>query len=173
MRYVFEGAPKWPGVAITLSDDEMEWVRGVAQKRQSEAVRMNLPDRHGYSGDGLKVHIQGAAGEYAVASAIGVEWDATVNTFKYGGDVGSLQVRTRSNHAWDLILRKDDRPDDTFYLVTGEPPHLRIVGSITARDGMVDEHIARHGGRPAAWFVPHAALKPFRLADRKAIDNSS
>jgi hypothetical protein len=123
-------------------------------------------DAHGLGkADGWGMHIEGAAGEMAADKAMDLYWSPTVNTFKSGGDVGhSIQVRTRSRHRYDVIVRADDRDDDTFVLVTGRPPDFRVHGTIRGRDAKRKEWWAEHGGRPGAWFGRASALRPIEPA---------
>jgi hypothetical protein len=149
-------------MAVTrhLSSEDMHWVETVARQRQDEAVRAGRPDRHGYRGsDGYALHRLGAAGELVVARFLEVPWEATVNTFK-APDIGDiLQIRTRSEHWHDLIIRPDDSDDEVFVLVTGEPPELIIHGWIVGRDAKQSQWRNEHGGRPMAYFVPKIALQ--------------
>ena len=104
------------------------------------------------------IHIEGAAGEMAFAKHAGFYWGATVNSFKLP-DVGAIQVRTRSRHSYDLIIRRGDCDDDVFVLVTGIAPRFVIRGWIGAREAKSHpEWIQTHGEGEAAWFVPQAAL---------------
>lgn len=99
----------------------------------------------------------------AFAKFVNKYWNGSVNTFKNGGDVGRFQVRTRSDHSYDLIIRPDDRDSDYFILVTGQAPVFRVRGFILAADAKrMSECIQTYGGRPPAWFIPADRL--FRIA---------
>lgn len=132
----------------------------VGWMRQLAAVRAGRPDRHGYEGDGWSEHIEGACGEIAVAKALGLYWNGSVDTFKLGDDVPGLQVRTRSRDTYELIVRPNDPDDATWVLVTGRTPMFWIRGWIFGRDAKRQEWMQNHGGRPSAYFVPHVALRP-------------
>lgn len=117
--------------SITLTDQEIEWADRIAKIRNDEAQGRNYKPKHGLKpGNELKTHRDGARGELALSKFLGVKWDATVNTFKRGGDVGKFQVRTTKDHDRRLIIRHDDRDEDIFWLVTGESPHFIIQGWI-------------------------------------------
>lgn len=134
----------------------------IGMQRQLEALSQGRPDRHGYDGaDGWTVHVEGACGELAVAKLLNRYWAGTLNTFKEGGDVGNIQVRTRSRENYDLIVRTDDRDEDVFVLVVGRAPKYRVVGWIRGKDAKRAEWSQTHGGRPAAFFVPQHALRAF------------
>lgn len=146
---------------ITLTPQEAQYAAMVGIQRHIEALRAARPDRYGANtDDGWTLHIEGAAGELAVAKHLGVYWAAPVNTYSTGGDVGALQVRTRSRHDYDLIVRPKDRDTDRFILVTGRTPHFRLHGWITGAEAKQDRYLQTHGGREPAWFVPAANLHP-------------
>lgn len=122
------------------------------------------PNKHGFKAGArteVDVHLQGAGGELAVSLVTGILWQGSVDTFKKGGDVGPLQVRTRTRAEWDLIIRSDDRDEDVFVLVTGSRSEFVVVGWIRAADGKRPEWVRDYGDREAAWFVPQSALRPF------------
>lgn len=148
-------------VAVKLTWHEMMMAGHVGMLRHVEAVMNDRPDLHGYDGQsGWQTHCEGAAGELAAAKVLGRYWDGSVNTFRRGGDVGDVQVRTRSRHDYELIVRDRDRDDDAFVLVTGRAPEFRVVGWIRASAAKQPDWMRTHGNRPPAYFVPHAALTP-------------
>lgn len=150
------------GVVVTLSESELMLGAQIGVQRQIEALLAGRPDRHGFNGaDGWSVHVEGACGELAVAKVLDRYWAGTLNTFKSGGDVGALQVRTRSKAHYDLLIRSDDRDEDLFILVTGRAPTYTVVGYIRGAEGKKPEYLQTHGNRPAAYFVPQAALTRF------------
>lgn len=135
----------------------------VGVKRQLEALKDGRPDRHGYEGDGWAVHVEGAAGEQAAAKAMNRFWSGSINTYQLGGDVGEIQIRTRSKGYYELIVREQDDDNAAFVLVTGAAPTYQVVGWIFGRDAKRAEWSKTHGDRPAAYFVPHAALQDLAL----------
>lgn len=132
----------------------------VGVSRNVEALRKNLsstmptPDDQTWS-----IHILGALGECAFAKATGRYWSGSVNTFKAGGDVGAIQVRTRSKHSYDLIVRDNDRDDDIFVLLTGGPHEFIVHGWMRGRDAKTDKYRKNYGGYGEAYFVPKADLQ--------------
>jgi len=130
----------------------------IGRMRHLSSIKAGLQDSHGFDGCGWSEHIEGACGEMAVAKHLGIYWDGSVNTF-HQCDLPGLQVRTRSRHDYDLIVRPSDRDDDIFVLVTGKCPHYTIHGWIAGRDAKKQEYEAAHGGRPTAYFVPRSALQ--------------
>lgn len=144
-------------IEVRLTPIEVAVAAMVGVNRQNTAIRDGRPDRHGFEGPGWNVHIEGAAGEMAVAKALGIYWPCAVNTFKMP-DVGRLQVRTRSDKKYDLIVRHCDSPHEVFVLVIGRVPTFEVVGWIKGVDAQRDEWLQDYGGRPPAWFVPQKAL---------------
>ena len=146
-------------MTIVLSKAEVATAAIVGMRRHIEALWANRKDQHGFDGeDGWTKHIEGACGECAVAKHLGRYWNFSCNTFKAGGDVGKLQVRTRSEPHWDLIVRPDDSGDDIFVLVTGKAPTFEIRGWMRGRDAKQSKWWTTPNSRPKQWFVPQAEL---------------
>lgn len=130
----------------------------VGVTRQISSLRKGLKDSYGFKGDGWGAHIEGDCGELAAAKALNRYWGGSVDTFKRGGDVGPIQVRTRSKPHYELIVREDDPDDAIFVLLTGSCPTYEVVGTIKGSEAKQPEWLKTHGGRPPAYFVPHEAL---------------
>lgn len=130
----------------------------VGVSRNVEALRKHCQNRN-TSPDDWGVHILGALGECAFAKATNRYWNGSVNTFKRGGDVGRIQVRTRARHDHDLIVRDQDKDEDVFVLVTGGPDSFEVRGWLTGREAKYDLHRANHGGHGEAYFVPAKSLR--------------
>ena len=146
-------------VLIELSEQEVLHAISIGGKRQWEALKKGLADKHGFEGDGWEVHIEGAMGELAVAKALNIYWDAGVNTFKTP-DLGPLYIRTRSQHHYDLLIREDDDNEAPWILATGRAGKYHIHGWIRGKDAKKPMWSRTHGNRPRAYFVPKSALSP-------------
>jgi hypothetical protein len=147
-------------VDVTLTWSELTTAAFIAIRRQIQNLANGRPDRFGAPvEDGWTLHIEGAAGEMAVAKAAGRYWCGSLNDLK-ADDVGLLQVRTRSRHSYELILHPGDPDDRAFVLVTGRAPAFRIHGWIMGVDGKREEWWADPSGknRPA-YFVPTDSLR--------------
>ena len=142
---------------ILLSWHELKIAAWVGATRQAEAIRLGLPDRHGFEGDGKSIHISGACGEMAYAKGVNKYWGGDVNTFKQP-DVYGVQVRTRSETWHDLIVRQADKPEEYYVLVIDQSPVFIVVGGIFGHAARREEWYQSHGGRPPAWFVPQKEL---------------
>jgi len=144
---------------VALAWYEVQIAADVGVRRNVEALSKN---RKGTFEGGLSTwesHILGACGEMAFAKATGLYWEAGVNTFKAGGDVGTVEVRTRSRHDYELIVRDDDPDGRIYFLVTGGPERFRLQGWIKSEEARRPEWRKNHGGYQPAYFVPHSALK--------------
>jgi len=129
--------------------------------RQIRNLMKGRPNAYGCAPDvGWQVHIEGCCGELAVAKYLDRYWNGNFEDLK-ADDVGQYQVRTRSNHGWDLILHDRDLDDRIFILITGMAPQYVIRGWIRAGDGKKKEFWSDPSGknRPA-YFVPQDCLNP-------------
>jgi len=160
-------------INVTLNASEMLAAAFVGVRRHVAAIARGLADKHGLTGDkdGWGLHIEGAAGEVAAAKALGRYWSASVNTFKAGYDVDGIQIRTRSQDHYDLIIRANDPSDAIFVLVTGASPNFKVHGWILAGDGKCDEFVQSHGNRPPAWFVPQSRLNSIESLIDHVVDS--
>ncbi len=149
-------------IDITLTVGELHMAAQIGCLRQIESLVKKLPDRHGFDGtDGWSIHIEGAAGEIAVSKALNVYWGGSVNTFRTAADIGTkLEVRTRSNYDYDLIVRDNDKALSVYILVVGKIPTFRVVGWIRGSDAKNEAWLKTYGNRPAAYFVPQSCLNP-------------
>ncbi len=147
---------------ITLDQEEFNRAIKVGELRQSESTRKNLQDKHGLDpAQGLKVHVEGACGELAVSKALGVSWDASVNTFKKFGDLGDIEVRTASKANYCLIVRQADIDSRIFILaIRLSPREFDIIGWILGSNAKKDKWLKAPNGREKAWFVPQDELLP-------------
>lgn len=143
---------------VTLTWHEAAMASHVGWMRHIKAMFAGKQDSHGYEGDGWSEHIEGACGELAVAKVLGRYWDGSVNTWK-ADDLPGLQIRTRSRHEYDLIVRPGDDDQAVWVLVTGRCPEYCVRGWIAGADAKRREWLRDYGGRPAAYFVPVKQLR--------------
>jgi hypothetical protein len=107
-----------------------------------------------------QLHIEGCMGEFAAAKAL--------NCFPYGltlfrgSDLGSIEVRTRSEDWHDLILHPEDKDGAKYLLVCGLNGLYSVKGFIHGRDGKREEYWKDPAGGRAAFFVPQAELHDYR-----------
>jgi hypothetical protein len=145
---------------VVLNEHELDLAGGVGVRRQVSALAAGRKDRHGMKPeDGWKVHVEGACGELAVAKYLGKYWDGSVDTFRRLPDLGNVEIRTRSKHYYELIIRRDDDPEKFYVLVTGIAPRYRVRGWIKGADARNSDWLRSHGNREEAWFVPTSQLQ--------------
>lgn len=159
-------SPQGEVLAVALEWYEVSRAALVGVSRQVESMRMNCRNQRTASDD-WGIHVAGALGECAFAKSTGRYWSGGVNTFKAGGDVGSIEVRTRSRHTYDLIVREGDKDASIFVLVTGGPREFLVHGWIDGRSAKKTVFLANHGQHGPAYFVPPAALNPMSTLERR------
>lgn len=156
------------GTNIHLTWDECKWAAEIGSLRQIESRKKGL-NRHkdGYRDDDRwERDIEGALAELAVTKALGIKWNAGVNTFKKADCGLDLQVRQSGLDHACLIVRPSDSEDDRYVLVTGRIPLYKICGSMLGKTAKgMDQYIRSPRGRPAAWFIPQHELGPLRYED--------
>ena len=156
-------------VWVDLSLAEMLYASNVGTIRHYEAEMAGRRPTHGMEKsdkDFLTAHIQGAIGELLVAKTRDRYFMPTVNTFK-AADLGkNIQVRFRREHNWDMVIRDNDDPEHIFVHVTGKGPTYCIRGWAYAKNVMLPQYRANHGGYRESWFVPELALKPFHIKNK-------
>jgi hypothetical protein len=143
---------------VTLTWHEAIMAAHIGVMRQVAAIKAGKKDRHGYDGEGWNEHCEGACGEVAIAKMLGVFWDGSVNTWS-AHDLPGLQVRTRSRHDYELLVRPCDCNETPWVLVTGKCPNYRVRGYVYGREAKRREWLQSYGGRPPAYFVPHSNLR--------------
>jgi hypothetical protein len=151
-------------VNIRLDREQQTICARLGILRNLYAIEQGNADLHGHKGPGWNIHIEACGGECAFGLATGLSWPMTLNTYKEpdfrGKNNEPIQVRTRLQHSYELIVREDDNPEELFVLVTGQMPVYRVVGWIGGYEARQSVWRRNHGGREWAWFVPHAALRP-------------
>lgn len=145
-------------IEVRLKDYEVLQAAMTGMLRQVSAIKRKSVSK--IIGREWQAHIEGACGEVAVAKVMGRYWGGGINTYKSGGDIDSTgwEVRTRSSHDYDLIVRDDDDDERVFILVTGHAPDYRVQGWIRAADAKRQEWQQNYGGHGLAYFVPRDAL---------------
>jgi hypothetical protein len=153
-------------VFVTLTPAEWEYAASIGIRRHIEAVTRGWPDKHGYNGFmGEFKHILGARGELAVAKALGTYWPATINTFAAPDVSDFIQVRTRGQTGYTLLVRKGDQDDHAYVgVVPCRDLCVCIIGWLWGAEAKSHpEWLQSYGGREDAYFPPREALQP--LAD--------
>lgn len=152
-------------ITLTLPEAYSACVTGVMRNLRS--LMRNTETRIGDAT--WQIHCEGACGEMAVAKALNIHNPLTIDNFT-GADLGtSIQVRTRSKHYYDLLVREGDGDDQAFVLVTGGCPEYRVHGWMWGRDAKRGEWLKEYGGHPPAYFVPQSELRPLSELPEEAL----
>ena len=144
---------------VTLTPGEILRAAIVGVMRQVRGLQEGL-----VATDGAKksqywqIHIDGALGECALAKHLGLYWSGVgeLRQTDVGGTTG-VDVRTRSEHHLDLVIKDKDPDDRRFYLVTGSYGSYQVHGWIMGRDGKQQKWWSDAGGRQL-YFVPQSEL---------------
>jgi len=153
---------------IVLTEIEMEIAAMVGCRRRSESRSNSREYAHGFDGSGgWDIDIEGAAAELAYAKYRGQYWPATVCSFKHADVGANVQIRSTPHANGSLIIRDDDNAEHFYVLLTGTAPTFQVRGYIQGISAQNDEWRQAPNGRPAAYFVPQSALKPFEKKDNQ------
>src|SRR4051812_27290461 len=116
------------GVPVSLTASQLRQAAMVGVERQIDNLFHGRQHAYGMDPEmAWQAHIEGAAGEMAVAKWSGRYWCGNFGELD-ADDVGDWQVRTAAKHHYQLILHKKDRPERAFLLVTGLAPHYQLRG---------------------------------------------
>lgn len=108
--------------------------------------------------DTWDMDILSAMAEMAVAKALNVYWDGSVNTFKMPDLQGNIQVRHTKVKDGRLIVRPSDQDDDIFVLVTGTAPTFTVVGKIDGWNAKNNRWWTNPNGKRGCFMVPQRSL---------------
>ena len=155
------------GNQIRLEPFEMRMAKFVAHERNNQSHDMGLEAGHGLvsASGGVGENVTGALGEMAFAKFKNLYWSGSVGTFKTGGDVGNIQVRSTNLLDRGMIIRADDRENDVFVAVNNCAPVFFIRGWLYGHEAKQTEWRKNPGGRGFAWFVPQHALRPIETIE--------
>ena len=146
---------------VALTEKEKAWVRRVVKQAKEDSAKYGCKDKHG-AANGKQDEYLGYEGEVAVQKFLGrKKYSIIINNFsKDKADIyPDIEVRTRSNPSYELLIRKDDIPDRKYVLVVKVPEGYNIVGWMRAKEVFPHiEWISNHGGHGDAWFVPQFKL---------------
>ena len=130
---LFAGTSQPPAgwLSVQLDDTERRIAVSVGKERQRRSARDGRRDKFTENcDDPEKVHILGACGEMAFAKATGRYWGMGIDTFQ-AGDVGSYEVRTRTDVYHDLKVRKDE-PAGRYVVQVFGCLDLRDIGGVSS-----------------------------------------
>jgi hypothetical protein len=140
------------GARVKLSWYEAAIGSYVGMLRQLASLKRGLQQCAGHEGASWNVHLEGASGEMAVAKHLNVYWGGGINTFK-DDDLPGLQIRLRTRHDHDLILRKQDSERAIWVLITGTSPDFWIRGWIYGHEAKKPEWLQKYGKDRSEGYV--------------------
>ena len=151
-------------IPFVFTEEERRLATEEGMRRQGVNEAKGLRGRNGGAWKGSKaldIHLLGAAGEVAVASYLGLKEHLFMETeAKRGSDdlPGGIDVKTRSQSRYDLIVQRQSDPGKKFVLVTIENQQTLIHGWCYGKNAMQDQFWKDPArGRPA-YFVPQNFL---------------
>lgn len=145
------------GIQITLTCSEIHQAALVGAMRGAGAISRGLQSARGIKKtDSWWASIEGSLGELALAKYLNLFWNGSLRVGP--GDVGKLEVRTRSEHRYDLMIHKSDPDEAIVWLLTGAFGQYRVRGWIRAKDGKKAIYWRDPAGGRPTYFVPASAL---------------
>jgi len=146
---------------IHLEWYEIERAAMTGVRREVESIKAGHRNVAGFSGNfSWQRAIEGACGELAFAKFFKTYWQGSINTFRNGGDVGKLQIKTIGLEDHHLIIKDRDPKDAIYVLVIGKLGEYRIAGWIRDKDARRKEWYTTHvENRPPAYHIPQEALR--------------
>ena len=129
--------------------------------RQVQNIQKNRTPRYGVCSEkDWQLHIEGCLAEMAVASYLGIFWDANLGML-HKSDVGYLEVRSTTHPTGRLILHPADKEDSAFILVRGVNGSYTLAGWCWGKTAKQEKYWLEinNNGRPA-YFYPNGELNP-------------
>ena len=149
-------------VLVVLNPDELEAAAHGGINRRIRAMqkdrRPNQPERPDHEQHWWQTDIIGAIGEYAVAKALGQQWQDLTSDVN-GKDVLDYQVRTIENPKGGLKVRRHDNPLDIYILAQVSRNRVLIHGWMPGHQVIAYDHEIY----PNCWTIPTAML--YKMAD--------
>lgn len=153
-------------IVIELTEQQLQAAEAEAVRRQTENEAKGLRGRNRAPATGdkaLRLHRLGCIGEMAAASFLGLSGQefSLKNAVRGSSDLpGNLEVKTRPNHGYDLLIQIDDDPGKVFVLITHDGESTQVAGWIRGHDAMKKEWIKEYvKGRPC-YAVKQSKLNP-------------
>lgn len=108
--------------------------------------------------------INGSIAELALAKHLGIFWSGTVGRLDLP-DVGSLQVRSKTDPVHRLVVLESDEDAKVFVSVLVGIPVCQLCGWMLAKDAKRSEWLLADPLKPNRFFVPNEALASMQALD--------
>ena len=167
-------------VELTWYEAEMAAKVGMARAFSSMRAGHNA-FKHGLGKDegGLfDMDIRGAAAECAVAKALDLFWDGSVDTFHEKADIGeNIEVRSVKDEKRRLLVRPEDPTEGRYYVLVvdlwnkGTTPNYIIQGWLPGDECKQDEFETDFGrtDRPPCFGIPPSRLRSIATLKKEAL----
>lgn len=146
---------------VTLFWYEVEYAAMVGIKRQIRSRSSKDHNKIQSKDFGWHTDIESACAELAVAKALNLYWDGSINVSKRPDIPSGLQIRHTSFDSGHLIVRPGDPLEHRYILVTGTSPLYCLRGWLWGYEvksiGDWRKHINCDG---YAWWVSQEKLNP-------------
>ena len=144
---------------ISLNKNEIYTAAMVGVKRRIDSYSFDKTNKFINPDVWWDMDIEGACAEMAVAKALKIYWDYSVNTFS-APDVGLFQIRHTKIPHGKLIVRPQDSDSETFILIVGSSPDFDIKGYMNGGEAKQDKYLSSPNGKAPCWMVPQEDLSP-------------
>jgi hypothetical protein len=146
--------------SVKLTWGEMLLAAQAGAMRQVENLKEGRSPAYGAGNQNdWQYNVEGCLGECALAKFLGVYWSG--KGVLGAPDVGTVDVRTRSQDHYELYLHKSDPDDRVFYLLCGINGEYSVKGWILGKDGKKEKYWNDPSGNNRySYFVPRYALNP-------------
>ena len=146
-------------IKTSLEQHEIYIGAVVGVRRHISSINSKRMNEVGNPNFSWAIDIESSCAEMAVAKALGLYWDSSVNTFKEADIKPDIQVRHTEKDNGNLIVRPKDSNHEKYVLVTGKWGKYNIHGWIYGKDAKVDKFLFKgYNNMPDAWFVPQNKL---------------
>ena len=144
---------------ITLTTSEQFTGANIGIYRRIQSLQKNSQDTVPVDHDYWTIDVEGAMAELAVANVLERYWPGGVNTYTSPDIPPNIQVRWTYRLDGSLIVRKKDKDDHIFVLVTGRCPNYNVCGWIRGSDAKVPKHLRDPHQAGESYFVPQSFLR--------------
>jgi len=155
-------------IEIFLSEHQKQLAIDEAYRRESFNNKLGLKGRLDAVSGGLEsllMHMEGAAGEVAVASYLGLESELFKQKTPVRGSYDlppNIDVKSRSRHEWDLLIMMDEPSSKLFVLVTIQFKRIFLHGAIEGSDAMKPKFIKEYRKNRPVYSIPQSQLRPLQ-----------
>lgn len=148
------------GDMVTLTTSELWFAGMVGMARRLRVIAHSYRNPSRQTTAGWTEHVEGACAEAALAKWLNRWWAGGMDNFNRGGDVAGYEVKSTARVDGCLIVATHNSDARVYVLAIGRAPSFKLAGWIVGRDAKRAEWLRSINDRPAAYFVPQAALHP-------------